>query len=44
MGRDGFDDGQEQVVLALHGGAWHLWLNCWFLVCGLGVQNRGGLL
>ena len=34
-----FDDGQQQVVLTLCGGAWHWWLSCWFLVCGLGGWN-----
>ena len=29
-----FDDGQQQVVHGT-GGAWHWWLSCWFLVCGL---------
>ena len=36
VGIDGFDDGQQQVVLTLYGGAWHWWLSCWFLMCGLG--------
>ena len=36
VGKDGCDDGQQQVVLILHGGAWHWWLSCWFLVRGLG--------
>ena len=36
MGRVGCDDGQQQVVLTLCGGAWHCWLSCWFLVRGLG--------
>ena len=31
-----FDDWQQQVVLTLYGGAWHWWLSCRFLVCGLG--------
>ena len=34
-----FDDGQQQVVLTLCGGAWHWWLSYWFLVCGLGGLN-----
>ena len=36
VGKDGCDDGQQQVVLTLCGGAWHWWLSCGFLVCGLG--------
>ena len=36
VGIDGFDDGQRQVVLTLYSGAWHWWLSCWFLMCGLG--------
>jgi len=38
-----FDDGQQQVVLNLCGGAWYWWLSCWFLVCGLcGLSVRQG--
>ena len=38
-----FDDGQQQVVLTLCDGAWHWWLSCWFLVCGLsGLSARQG--
>ena len=36
VGRDGGDDGQQQVVLTLCGGALNWWLSCGFLVCGLG--------
>ena len=36
VGIDGFDDGQQQVVLTLYGGAWHWWPSYWFLLCGLG--------
>ena len=39
VGRDGFDDGQQQVVLTLCVGAQYWWLSCWFLVCGLGGWN-----
>jgi len=43
VGRDGFDDKQQNVVLILRGGAWHWWLSCWFLVCGLsGWSARQG--
>ena len=34
-----FDDGQQQVVLTICGSAWHWWLSCWFLMCGLGGWN-----
>ena len=38
-----FDDGYQQVVLTLCGGAWHWWLNCWFFICGLsGLSARHG--
>ena len=30
VGKDGYDNGQQQVVLTLCGGAWHWWLSCWF--------------
>ena len=36
VGRDGCDNGQQQVVLTLCGGALNWWLSCGFLVCGLG--------
>ena len=47
VGRNGYDGGQQQVMLTLCGGAWHWWLSCWFLVCvGLvaWMQGRVGLL
>ena len=34
VGKVGFDDEQQQVVLTLLGGAWHWFLSC-SLVCGL---------
>ena len=43
VSRDGFHDGQQQVMLTLRDGAWHWWLSCWFLVCGLGgLSTRQG--
>ena len=43
VGKDGYDNGQQQVVLTLCGGAWHWWLSCWFLMCGLsGLIARQG--
>ena len=42
-GRDGYDDGQQQVVLTLCGGAWHWWLNCGFLVWTWWLECKAGL-
>ena len=36
VGRVGFDDGQQLVVLTIFGGAWQWWLVGWLLGCGLG--------
>ena len=36
VGRVGFNDGQQQVVLTLFGGAWHGWLEC---KAGLGCYD-----
>ena len=36
VGKDGYDDRQQQVMQTLCGGARHWWFSCYFLVCELG--------